>query len=140
MTYKVLPIKILKGISLPPSIVLFPSLLICIAMLLPVVYLVIRGVGSGGEAWELLFRIQTVRTILLTLTLVLTVTLSSLIIAVPLAWLVSQTDLPFKRVWTVFICLPLVIPSFIGAFLITSTLGPKGIVYQLISTLFNIDR
>lgn len=128
------------GTSLPPLIVLYPAIILCIAMLLPVVYLIIRGLGSGEEAWDLLFRLQTIRTILSTLTLVLTVTLSSLIIAVPLAWLLSQSDLPFKRVWTVCICLPLVIPSFIGAFLITSALGPKGILYQLISAPLNIER
>ncbi len=42
----------------------------------------------------------------------------------PLAWLTARTDLPGRRMWTVVTALPLVIPSYIGAYLLVSALGP----------------
>ena len=47
--------------------------------------------------------------------------------AVPLAWLTVRTDLPGRRIWAVLCALPLVIPSYIGAYLMVSALGPSGL-------------
>ena len=55
------------------------------------------------------------------------VTATAIAIAVPLAWLTVRTDLPGRRVWAVLCALPLVIPSYIGAYLVVSALGPSGL-------------
>lgn len=41
--------------------------------------------------------------------------LISTIVAVPLAWLMTRTDLKFKGFWRTLFCLPYAIPPFIGA-------------------------
>ena len=110
----------------PPLVVLLPALLVGLAMLLPLVYLVIRSTGASAEAWALLWRPQTAATLGRTALLVVTVTASSVVIAVPIAWLTVRTDLPLRRLWSVLTMLPLVIPSFVGAFLFVSALGPEG--------------
>jgi iron(III) transport system permease protein len=56
------------------------------------------------------------------------VTAAAIVIAVPLAWLTVRTDLPGRRVWRVLCALPLVIPSYIAAYLLVSALGPGGLL------------
>ncbi|MCH8109812.1 MAG: iron ABC transporter permease, partial [Chloroflexi bacterium] len=127
-------------LKLPPAIVFVPAILVGLAMLLPLAYLVIRSAGASDEAWRLLFRVQTVYTLGRTVTLIATVSAASVFIAVPIAWLTVRTDLPFRKVWTVLTVLPLVIPSFVGAFLMVSALGPKGLLQQFLSGPFGVDR
>ena len=128
-----------RGAS-PPMAVLIPAVLVGLAMLLPLVYLLIRSVGASDEAWQLLFRSRTAYTLGRTVLLVVTVTASSLAIAIPLAWLTVRTDLPLRRMWSVLTALPLVIPSFVGGFLFVSALGPRGLLWRLVTEPFGIDR
>jgi len=63
--------------------------------------------------------------------LALTVTIASMLIAVPIAWLTERTDLPARRTLGVVAALPLVIPTYVGAFALVSALGPGGLVADL---------
>ena len=129
-----------RRVAVPPLVVLLPALLVGLAMLLPLVYLIIRSAGASEEAWALLLRPRTAATLGRTILLVVTVTASSAVIAVPIAWLTVRTDLPLRRLWSVLTMLPLVIPSFVGAFLFVSALGPKGLLQQLLAGPFGVDR
>jgi len=128
----------LQGV--PPLPALLPALLVGAAMALPVVYLLIRGASASDQAWDLLFRVRTLETFWRTLLLIVCVTTLSATIAVPFAWLTLRTDLPFRRVWTVLAALPLVIPSFVGAFLYISALGPKGLLQSALEVMFGVER
>ena len=127
-------------IGLPPLPVLLPALLVGAAMLLPALYLVIRGASASDQAWDLLFRMRTLETLGRTTLLIVCVTALSAAIAVPAAWLTARSDLPFRRVWTVLLALPLVIPSFVGAFLYASALGPRGMLQGLLEAAFGVQR
>ncbi|MDA1189908.1 MAG: iron ABC transporter permease [Chloroflexi bacterium] len=130
-----------KGLgNLPSSWLLGPSVLVALAMLLPVAYLILRSVGASESAWDLLFRLRTLSTLGRTALLGISVTGISILLAVPLAWLTTRTDLPFRRFWGVVSVLPLVIPSYVGAFLVVSALGPRGLVQQILETPFGVDR
>ena len=124
----------------PPAVLWVSALVVAAAMALPLVYLFIRGLGAGVEFWELLFRIRTLQILLRSALLVAAVTGASVAIAVPLAWLTVRTDLPMRRVWAVLTSLPLVIPSYIGAFLVVVALGPRGMLQQGLERLFGIER
>lgn len=126
--------------KLPPVHILAPGLLVVVAMLIPLAYLIVRSIGASDTAWELLFRVRTLQTLGRTALLVATVTASSAMIAIPLAWLTTRTDLPLKRAWTVVVALPLVVPTFVGGFLFVSAFGPKGLLQQLLETPFGVDR
>jgi len=63
-----------------------------------------------------------------TVGLALTVTLASVVIAVPVAWCTERTDLPGRRVLSLAAALPLVIPTYVGAFALVSALGPGGLI------------
>lgn len=109
-------------------------------MLLPILYLVVRAAGAGEAAWEALWRVRTLQTLWRTLALSGAVTTASALIAVPLAWLTTRTDLPLRRVWAVLTPLPLVIPSYVGAYLMASALGPRGLLQQVLERPFGVER
>ncbi|MFC7199460.1 ABC transporter permease [Halospeciosus flavus] len=87
--------------------------------------------GALGE----LLQASTLDVLLNSLLLVIAVTAGSLVIGVPLAVLTVQTDLPFRRFWTVVCALPLVVPSYIGAFAFVSAFGPRGVLADLLEPL-----
>ena len=127
-------------LGLPPIPALVPALLVGVAMVLPAAYLLIRGVSATDQAWDILFRMRTLETLWRTLLLIGCVTTLSAALAVPFAWLTTRTDLPFRKLWTVLAALPLVIPSFVGAFLYISALGPKGLLQSGLEILFGVQR
>lgn len=112
---------------------------IAAAVVVPVLYIaVVAASVDTGRAASLLFRDQTLQILLNTLALVAGVTVLSVLLSVPLACLTELTDLPYSRLWAVVVSLPLVIPSYIGAFSYISVWGPQGEVQSLLSP-FGID-
>jgi len=128
------------GKTVPPAMIWVPALAIGAVLLLPLVYLVVRTFDAGGDAWDLLFRQRVLSILGRTVVLVVTVTGSSVILALPLAWLTARTDLPMRRAWVVLSALPLVIPSYVAGFIVVAALGPKGMLQGALDGPFSIDR
>lgn len=124
----------------PPAVIWLSAVVIAVAVLLPVAYLVLRAFGAGGEIWELLFRTRTLAILGRTVALVIGVTVASLALALPLAWLTTRTDLPLRRVWSVLTALPLVIPSYVAGLIVVAALGPRGILQQLLAEPLGLER
>jgi iron(III) transport system permease protein len=103
------------------------------------VYLVIRASGASAESWDLILRGRTLILIGNTLGLAAAVTATATVIGVAAAWLVVRSDLPGRPVWGVLFALPLVIPSYVGAFLYQAAFGPKGLVQGWLQPL-GVDR
>jgi len=92
----------------------------------PLAWLVIEAVTvERSRAMELLFSSGTVEVLLNSLLLMAGVTVFSILLGVPLAYLTARTDLPFRRFWSVVAALPLVVPSYVGAFAFVSAFGPR---------------
>ena len=72
--------------------------------------------------------------------LVLVVTVGSILVAVPLAWLTVRTNIPFRTFWAVSAALPLVVPSYVAGFVVVVTLGPRGMLQRLLEPVFGMDR
>ncbi|MBI4312089.1 MAG: iron ABC transporter permease [Chloroflexi bacterium] len=121
--------------GLPPVVVWAPAVLVACAVALPLLYLLIRTVGVGEELPDMLFRWRTARVLLRSAALVAGVTAGAVAIAVPLAWITVRTDVPLRRMWSVATVLPLVIPSYVAAFLAVVALGPKGMLQGLLEPL-----
>lgn len=114
--------------------------IIALSMALPLFYLLLRASSAGWlNAYNLLVRPQTVRIISNSLILVLLVTLISLLISLPLAWLTIRTDLPARRWWGMLCALPLVFPSYVGSYSLVAMMGPRGIVQGWLEPL-GIER
>jgi iron(III) transport system permease protein len=105
------------------------AIIVAALMLLPLAYLLLRAAGLGiTQAFDLLTQARTLEVTVNSLVLALLVTAISLLIALPLAWLTARTDLPGARAWTVIATLPLVFPSYVGAFALVAMLGPRGML------------
>ncbi|HEV2785507.1 MAG TPA: ABC transporter permease subunit, partial [Solirubrobacteraceae bacterium] len=103
---------------------------------LPLVYLAIVVAGEPADARDAVWSGDALALMLRSVGLAAAVTATTIAIAVPLAWLTVRTDLPGRRVWAVLCSLPLVIPSYIGAYLMVSALGPSGLVQDTLG----VDR
>lgn len=103
--------------------------LIAAALLLPLAYLLLRAADVGIiRSYELLSNPRALQIFWNSIILVVWVTGLSLILSIPLAWLTIRTDLPARRLWSVLCALPLVIPSYVGAYALVAMMGPRGIV------------
>lgn len=99
-------------------------------MLLPLAYLVIRASEAGSDAIAILTSYRTLEVFVNTVLLTFAVTALSAIVAVISALLTVKTDLPGRRLWSVFLAMPLAIPSFVGSFAIIATFAPRGSLLQ----------
>jgi len=88
-----------------------------------------------GTVVETMTRLDTVQVTVNSLVTVAAVTAASVAVAVPLAYLTVRTNIPFRRFWTVAVSMPLVIPSYIGAFAFVSAFGPNGALQSLLAPL-----
>jgi len=101
------------------------------AVVLPVLWLAWTALEVGvGPAVALLARPATLSVFLNSTLMVAGVTAASILLGVPLAYLTVRTDLPLARFWTVAVSLPLVVPSYVGAFAFVSAFGTRGIVQR----------
>ena len=120
----------------PPFSLLLPAMPVALAVTLPHAYLLIRAFRARPEAWTQLLRPQMLEVAARSLILVGTVTVAAVLLALPLAWLTARTDLPGRRLWSVLVVLPLVIPSYVGAYAFVAALGPRGMLQRLLAASF----
>ncbi len=85
--------------------------------LAPLVYLIVRTGSAGWESvWEVLVRPRTLQLSLASLGLAAAVAGTCIGVGVPLAWLLTRTQLPGGRWWLVVAALPLAVPSYVAAY------------------------
>jgi iron(III) transport system permease protein len=122
-----------------PAIFWIPALLTSLLVLVPILYLVMRASQGGERFWDYLLRERTVNIAWNTIRLAAGVSIAALAISLPLAWLTTRTDLPFRRLWDTLAALPLVIASYIGAVAVIGFLSPRGLLQRWLEPL-GIDR
>lgn len=123
-----------------PHGLLLLALPVCAVMLLPIGYLLVRAAEADASSWDLILRARTIELAARSIGLAVAVTGAGVVIGVPLAWLTVRTDLPAKRLWAVLLSLPLVIPSYVGAFALLAAFGPRGMLQQALEGPFGVTR
>jgi iron(III) transport system permease protein len=118
----------------------FGAALFATLVLLVPFYLLVRSGAAWRDALQTLARPSTFTVLGNTALLAISVTVGAAALAIPLAWLTARTDLPGRRMWSVLHALPLVIPSYIYAFLFVSFLSPKGLLQQILEAALGITR
>lgn len=113
---------------------------VALLLLLPPFYLLVRGLEAPGDAWATLRTPSTWAAAGRTLGLAAAVGAASSALGLPLAWLTQHTDLPHRRFWLVIAALPMVLPSYISAWLFAAALGPRGLLWRLIGPPLGLDR
>ena len=121
--------------SLSQLILVGSASVTAVLILLVPAYLLIRTGSTWFDALETLSRLRTLTVLGNTIKLAVAVTLSTTVIAVSIAWLTASTDLPGRRVWAVLAALPLVVPSYVYAYLHVTFLSPKGLLQQVLAPL-----
>ena len=124
----------------PPAILWIPAMAVAAALALPPAYLLLRTLGAGSEAAEILFRMRVLEILGRTFLLVGAVTGACIVLAVPLAWVTVRADLPLRRFWVVATALPLVIPSYVGALIVVVALGPRGMLQKSLEGPLGVER
>jgi len=118
------PVLVLAGVA------------VAAAALLPAVYLVRRAGDAGLDGvLETVSAGRTLELLARTSLLAVAVTVASVALAVPLAWLTVRTDLPGRRAWVVLSALPLAIPSYVGGYAFVAALGPRGMLQEWLAPL-----
>ncbi len=108
------------------------SAILAFVIISPMFWLVWRAsTVEPARAYDLMFSSRTAWITVNSIVLMVTVTLFSILIGVPLAVLTTQTDIPYPRFWTIVAALPLVIPSYIGAIAFVSMFGSGGEIDSL---------
>jgi iron(III) transport system permease protein len=106
---------------------------------IPLAYLLVRALGAGADAWHATLETGLVEIAARSLLLATLVALGTVLIAVPWAFLVVRSDLPARRVWWLLGALPLVVPSYVGAFALVGAFGPRGALQGALEPL-GIER
>ena len=106
-----------------------------VLILLVPAYLIIRTGSIWADAVETVTRPRTLGVLANTVTLAASVTFATAVLAVSMAWLTARTDLPGRRMWAVLAALPLVVPSYVYAYLHVTFLSPKGLLQQVLAPL-----
>ncbi len=100
-------------------------------MLVPLWYLVLRAFEADFDTvMRLLARPRTAQLMLNTAALTAGVLAFSTLIALPLAWLVSRTDLVGRRVVNVLAVMPLAVPGYVMAYALIGLAGNHGFLNQ----------
>jgi iron(III) transport system permease protein len=112
-------------------VVWVPALLVAAAMLLPAIYLALAAAElPPARMLAIATDPATLRLAGRTLLLGSSVTLASVLLSVPLAWLTTRSDLPARRFFAIATGLPLVIPTYVGAFALVATFARGGLVEE----------
>ncbi|MEV5879585.1 molybdate ABC transporter permease subunit [Streptomyces sp. NPDC052101] len=122
-----------RGVPLP---LLLPGLLALAFLLLPLLALLIRapwgslpGQLSSTEVWQALQ---------LSLISATAATAVSLVLGVPLAWLLARTSFPGRGIVRALVTLPLVLPPVVGGVALLLALGRNGVIGTWLDSWFGI--
>jgi iron(III) transport system permease protein len=127
-----------RHLHVPVGVLVGAALVVALVAIAPL-YLVVRASEATAASWDLILRGRTVALTARTLGLAAAVTAAATTLGVAAAWLVVRSDIPYRRVWGTLFALPLVFPSYVGAFTLLAALGPRGLVQGWLAPL-GIDR
>ena len=128
--------RVLTSRNGAPVPLLLPALVALAFLLLPLIALLVRAPWStlpdelsSTEVW------QALRLSLVSAT---AATAVSLVLGVPLAWLLARVDFPGRGLVRALVTLPLVLPPVVGGVALLMALGRNGVVGRWLDTWFGI--
>ena len=122
-----------------PRLLVLTAALVAAGASVPIAYLALRALSADEDARALTPLATTAELAWDTAVLAFGVVVATLVVGVPMAWLVVRTDLPGRRLWGLAASLPLVIPSFVAALALLGAFAPRGLVQEILEPL-GVDR
>ncbi len=127
--------RVRRGWTKVPLGLWLACMVIALVLLWPLAYLFIRASEVDAKAVQGLLTQRTALVLGRSLLMVLAVNVGAWCIALPLAWISVYAAIPGRRIWTVLVALPLVVPSYIGAYVLIAMYGPRGLLQQWLDPL-----
>ncbi|MEU9158183.1 ABC transporter permease [Streptomyces sp. NPDC048417] len=122
--------------STVPLPLLLPGAVALAFLLLPLVALLLRA--PWGSLPSLLTSTEVWQALQLSLLSATAATAVSVVLGVPLAWLLARTDFPGRGLVRALVTLPLVLPPVVGGVALLLALGRNGVVGQWLDSWFGI--
>ncbi|MFJ9818924.1 molybdate ABC transporter permease subunit [Streptomyces sp. NPDC101151] len=122
-----------RGVPLP---LLVPGLVALAFLLLPLIALLVRAPWRSLP--DLLTSTEVWQALQLSLISATAATAVSLVLGVPLAWLLARTDFPGRGLVRALVTLPLVLPPVVGGVALLLALGRNGVVGKWLDSWFGI--
>ena len=119
-----------------PALLRLGAAVVALLFAVPMGWLVAEAVAVGGAASSM----SLARPLLNSIMLAVSVAASTAAIGTAAAWLTMRTDLPAARLWRALLPLPLVIPSFIGAFTLLAAFAPGGLLDRVLPAAVTLPR
>ncbi len=110
--------------------------IVATGVFLPVAYLVLRAASADvSTLGSVVFRMRNLDLLMNTVSLAAGVLFFATLIALPLAWLTTRSDVPGRRFVTLLGVLPLAIPGYVMAYVLLAVSGR----YGALSLLLGLD-
>ena len=119
-----------------PVPLLAPALVAVAFLVVPLVGLVFRA--PWGDAWSILRGSDAGQALQLSLWTSTVATAISLLVGVPLAWVLARTDFPGLRLLRALVTLPLVLPPVVGGVALLLAFGRNGFLGRYLEQWFGI--
>ncbi|MER5794900.1 molybdate ABC transporter permease subunit [Streptomyces sp. NPDC001980] len=119
-----------------PLPLLLPGAVALVFLLLPLVALLVRAPWRSLPS--LLTSTEVWQALQLSLICATAATAVSLVLGVPLAWLLARTEFPGRGLVRALVTLPLVLPPVVGGVALLLALGRNGVVGQWLDSWFGI--
>ncbi len=119
-----------------PWPLLVPALIAVAFLVIPLAGLLVRA--PWGNAWEILHGSQVGEALRLSLWTSTLATAISVVVGVPLAWVLARTAVPGLRLVRALVTLPLVLPPVVGGVALLLAFGRNGFVGQYLDQWFGI--
>jgi len=119
-----------------PGLLAAPALIAVLFLLLPLIGLLIRT--PWGHLAQALSGTDATQALILSVWTATAATGVSLVIGVPLAWVLARTRFPGQRLLRALVTLPLVLPPVVGGVALLLAFGRNGIVGRLLDDWFGV--
>lgn len=111
----------------PPWILILPALVVGIGTCLPALWLVLRALDADpAQLSQIIFRSRNLVLMGNTLKLVAVVLALGTLIALPLAWLLTRSDIRHKGLLSFLMVMPLAVPGYVMAYALIGLSGYYG--------------
>lgn len=124
------------GSRTAPAPLLVPALVAVAFLVIPLAGLVFRAPWS--DAWDILRGSQAAEALRLSLWTSTVATLISVVVGVPLAWVLARADVPGLRLVRALVTLPLVLPPVVGGVALLLAFGRGGFLGRYLDQWFGV--
>ncbi len=124
-----------RGIGLPP-LLLVPAALAVAFLVLPLVALIVRAPWTTLPG--ALLSAEVGQALRLSLVSATSATVLSMVLGIPLAWVLARAQFPGRRLLRALVTVPLVLPPVVGGVALLLLLGRRGLVGQYLDAWFGV--